>query len=112
MITRLSIALPFRLSPTKPSTRNVALNLSRRAIVGSAPRCAIKSSRRYSYNAFETTSNFSPFVPPDPSSLPKPQPPKQYRRLITWGRRLLLLGGVAGTLYLADRCFNYSALTR
>src|SRR5438128_603015 len=101
--------LPFHLSSRQFPARKILSGVSQRA---SSPRIVFRSGRHASLNAFETTSGFSPFVPPHPSSLPKPQPPKQYPRLIRWGRRLLILSGLTGSAYLIDRFFNYSSLTR
>ncbi|KAK6502174.1 hypothetical protein TWF506_002767 [Arthrobotrys conoides] len=61
---------------------------------------------------FDQPREFSPFVPPPPSSLPPPRPPKQYPRLIKWGRRFLYVFLFGGALYCVDRFFNYSAFIR
>ncbi|KAI9675082.1 MAG: hypothetical protein M1817_001490 [Caeruleum heppii] len=58
------------------------------------------------------TQQFQPFAPPSPSSLPKPTPPKHYRRLRKYTRRLVYLGLGLGGLYIADRQFYASSLTR
>ncbi|KAK6353284.1 hypothetical protein TWF696_005258 [Orbilia brochopaga] len=61
---------------------------------------------------FDQPRNFSPFVPPSPTSLPPPRPPKQYPRLLKFGRRLLYFSIFGGVIYCIDRFFNYSAFTR
>ncbi|KAF3921750.1 hypothetical protein ABW21_db0209892 [Orbilia brochopaga] len=61
---------------------------------------------------FDQPRNFTPFVPPSPTSLPPPRPPRQYPRLIKYGRRLLYFSIFGGTVYCVDRFFNYSAFTR
>ena len=55
---------------------------------------------------------FRPFVPPTPSSLPKPAPPKTYRRTRKSIRRLLYLALALGIVYEADKYFLYSSLAR
>ena len=58
------------------------------------------------------TQQFQPFAPPSPSSLPKPGPPKVYRRLRKWTRRLVYLAIGTGVLYAVDQRFIASSLTR
>lgn len=58
------------------------------------------------------TERYQAFTPPSPQSLGKPSPPKQYRRSIKWGRRLLYVSAVAGVLYLVDTQLYASAITR
>lgn len=55
---------------------------------------------------------FSPLVPPPPSSLPKAQAAKQYKRTRKWLRRLFYLSVLVGGAHLTDRYFLYSSLTR
>lgn len=59
------------------------------------------------------TQQFQPFVPPAPSSLPRPKPPKIFRRSRKWTRRLLIFL-ISGTIvgYGIDRQFYESSLTR
>lgn len=57
-------------------------------------------------------SVFKPFVPPAPTSLPKPAPPKTYRRTRKTIRRLLYLAIGLGIAYEVDKFFLYSSLTR
>lgn len=58
------------------------------------------------------TQQFQPFAPPAPTSLPKPSPPKLYRRLRKWTRRFLYLAVGTGLLYAVDQQFIASSLTR
>lgn len=57
-------------------------------------------------------SDFKPFVPPTPTSLPKPAPPKTYRRTRKIIRRLLYLATGLGIAYEVDKFFLYSSLAR
>ena len=58
------------------------------------------------------TPDFNAFVPPSPSSLPKPAPPKYYPRTRKWTRRIIYitLGGIA--IYGVDKYFLYASITR
>jgi len=58
------------------------------------------------------TERFQAFAPPSPQSLGKAAPPKQYRRSLKWGRRLLYVSAVTGALYLIDTQIYASAITR
>ena len=58
------------------------------------------------------TQRFQAFAPPPPSSLPKAAPPKTYRRTRKWTRRLVFLSLGAGILYVVDKQFYASSLTR
>ncbi|MCJ1308250.1 hypothetical protein MMC25_001903 [Agyrium rufum] len=58
------------------------------------------------------TQEYQAFAPPPPSSLPKPGPPKTYRRTRKWGRRFVYLGLGVGTLWALDSQFYASSLTR
>ncbi|KUJ14369.1 ABC transporter [Mollisia scopiformis] len=58
------------------------------------------------------SERFQQFVPPSPESLGKAAPAKQYRRSIKWGRRLLIISGVTGILYLIDSQFYASSISR
>lgn len=55
---------------------------------------------------------FAAFVPPSPSSLPKPSPPKSSSRRRRWSRRLAYAAVGLGALYGLDRYFLYSSLLR
>lgn len=58
------------------------------------------------------TQRFQPLTPPSPASLGKPIPAKQYYRSRKWGRRLLYVSAITGTVYLLDTQFYASSLTR
>ena len=62
--------------------------------------------------AFRTPSRRSPITPPDPSTLPRATPAKHYRKTRRWLRRLLYTTATLGSVYLADRFFYASSLTR
>lgn len=66
-----------------------------------------RSVRRYLQ-----TQQFQPFAPPSPSSLPKPAPPKDYRRLRKWTHRLVYVGLGTAVLYALDTQFYASSFTR
>ncbi|KAI0805106.1 ABC1 family-domain-containing protein [Xylaria sp. FL0064] len=55
---------------------------------------------------------FEPLRPPSPSSLGKPQAARQFKKGRKWGRRLLIIGAVTGTLYLVDRTVFASGVGR
>jgi aarF domain-containing kinase len=60
-----------------------------------------------------TTTRFQPFVPPPPSSLPRPKPVRQISpRTRKNLRRFLYAAGALGTLYAADVWLNYATFTR
>ncbi|KAL5333879.1 ABC1 family-domain-containing protein [Aspergillus crustosus] len=65
-----------------------------------------------SLRRFVHSSEFQPFVPPSPSSLGKPTPPKTYRRTRRWLRRLFYLSIATGTIYVLDTQFYAASLTR
>jgi len=77
-----------------------SIHLSRQATGFSAPRRHLQTQR------------FQSFTPPSPESLGKAAPPKQYRRSIKWGRRLLYVSAVTGVLYLLDTQLYASSVTR
>ncbi|KLJ08863.1 aarF domain-containing kinase [Blastomyces silverae] len=58
------------------------------------------------------SQRFQPFVPPSPSSLSKPGPPKTYPRTRKWLRRLFYITLGGGVVYGIDRQFYASCLTR
>lgn len=58
------------------------------------------------------TQQYQAFAPTPPGSLPKAAPPKTYRRTRKWGRRLLYLAGGIGLLYVIDKQYYASSLTR
>ncbi|KAF2817087.1 ABC1-domain-containing protein [Mytilinidion resinicola] len=60
------------------------------------------------------SQQFSPLLPPDPASLPKPRirktkPPFRRRK---WVRRLFFFSATVGVVYAIDTQFNASAITR
>jgi len=68
---------------------------------------------RRTYLVPTTATRFTPFVPPSPSSLPKPRPTRQISpRTRKYLRRLVYTTTALGTLYLTDAFFNYSTFTR
>lgn len=52
------------------------------------------------------------FAPPSPSELGRPVPAKTYDRTRKWLRRLLYLSAATGVVYVVDRQFYASSLTR
>ena len=76
------------------------------------PLCAHPSTFRTKVVYRCLHSDFRPFVPPTPSSLPKPASPKTYRRTrkcLKWLRNIAVGLGIA---YGVDKYFLYSSLTR
>jgi aarF domain-containing kinase len=58
-------------------------------------------------------TRFQPFVPPPPSSLPKPKPPAEFSpRTLKILRRLFYTAGALGTFWAADHYLNYATFTR
>jgi aarF domain-containing kinase len=86
-------------------TRSLSSNTSSIAFRNKA--VSFKSARR-----FMKTERFQAFAPPSPQSLGKAAPPKQYRRSLKWGRRLLCFSAVTGALYLIDTQLYASAIAR
>jgi aarF domain-containing kinase len=66
-------------------------------------------SRRHIYNQ---TRLGDAFAPPPPSSLPKPAPPRTYKRSRKWARRLIYTAIGLGVLYGLDQQFSASSITR
>lgn len=79
-------------------------------------RCLSHSHRNIPPSAIRQrsiqTQHYQPFTPPPPSSLPKPAPPKQYRRTRKWTRRLAWFTVGVGLLYGIDRQFYASSIAR
>ena len=70
---------------------------------------------RYSHQfarTFSQSRNLAAFAPPTPSSLGKAVPAKQYRRTRKWIRRLGYLSLFGVVIYVVDRKFYASSLTR
>lgn len=59
-----------------------------------------------------TQSQYQPFAPPSPDSLPKSAPPRQYTRTRRWTRRTLYVALAIGAAWGLDRQFYGSSLTR
>lgn len=68
------------------------------------------STRRSIYT--QSIGRGDPFVPPAPSSLPKPSAPKTYPRTRRWARRLAYTAVGLGIIYGLDRQFNTSGIAR
>ena len=58
------------------------------------------------------TQQFQPFAPPNPTSLPKAAPAKQYRRTRKWIRRLIYALVTVGILHEVDKRYYASSITR
>ena len=71
-------------------------------------------SQRYTLlpRRYLQTERFQAFAPTPPSSLPKPAPPKTYRRTRKWLRRLIYLALGSTAVWGLDRQFYASSLTR
>lgn len=93
---------PFNLCA--PCLRNLRIN-SRLTRLGSPIR-VFPQKRNISSQQFE------PFVPPPPNSLPEAAPPRQYRKLRRWARRLGYLALGLGVAYGVDRQFYASSIRR
>lgn len=57
-------------------------------------------------------NEFTPFVPPSPSSLGKAAAAKSYTRTRKWLRRLFYISLTTGVIYVVDRTFYASSLAR
>ncbi|RYP82528.1 hypothetical protein DL769_001634 [Monosporascus sp. CRB-8-3] len=62
--------------------------------------------------SIQTHSPFEPLRPPSPDSLGKPRVAREYKRGRKWGRRILALSAVVGTVYLVDRQAFASGIAR
>ncbi len=92
---------PFNLCA--PCLRNLQIN-SRLTRLGSPIRVIqVRNIARH---------QFEPFVPPPPKSLPEAAPPRQYRKLRRWARRLGYLALGVGIAYGVDRQFYASSIKR
>lgn len=58
------------------------------------------------------TQQFQPFTPPSLSSLGKATPAKTYRQTRRWARRLFYLAFGTGVIYVLDRQYYASSITR
>ena len=61
---------------------------------------------------FSTSKYARAFTPPDPSSLGRAQPARQYKKSRKWLRRLIYLSAFTGVAWAVDRQFYASALGR
>ncbi|KAL7621584.1 hypothetical protein AAE478_008909 [Parahypoxylon ruwenzoriense] len=61
------------------------------------PRRLIRQTR-----SVQTGSSFEPLRPPSPASLGKPRAAREFKRSRKWGRRLLILSVITGTIYVID----------
>lgn len=69
--------------------------------------------RTQTRRTLQTSAPFQPLRgPPSPSSLGQPRPARSFRRTTRWARRLLILLGVGGALYLVDRQVYASGVAR
>ncbi|KAI0008631.1 ABC1-domain-containing protein [Xylariaceae sp. FL0662B] len=68
--------------------------------VARSPNCLCGASQTRSMQA---STRFEPLRPPSPSSLGKPKAARDFRRSRKWGRRLLILTAITGTIYIVDR---------
>lgn len=70
-------------------------------------------ARMPSWRSVQTQSSpFEPLRPPSPSSLGQPKAARQFKGSQKWGRRLLIIGAVAGGLYLVDQAVFASGVGR
>ena len=69
-------------------------------------------STLFSFRRSLQTQQFQPFAPPNPKSLPKATPAKQYRRSRKWARGLLYLALGTGVVWGLDSQYYASSLTR
>ena len=76
------------------------------------PRCTSIAPPQHAIRRYATTIGQEPFAPLSPELLGKPQPARQYRRTIKWGRRLLYLALGTGVVWGIDRQMYASALAR
>ena len=92
-----------------------ALGLCARCLRPSKDAKVLAKSGLFSPNIprrFLQIQEFQPFAPPNPSSLPKPVPPRTYRRSRQWSRPLLYFALGTSVLIVLDKKYYASALTR
>ncbi|KAI9050440.1 hypothetical protein LZ554_005604 [Drepanopeziza brunnea f. sp. 'monogermtubi'] len=97
-------------SPTtfhRVSSRNFHRHHGQRPSIALVRKAIPKSSIRSIQN-----QRFQSFTPPSPESLGKAVPAKHFPRSLKWGRRLLYVTAVTGTLYLLDTQLYASSITR
>lgn len=114
--TTAAIRTPIRSYTTSITSRFPLLQTCRSQGSGAAATKSLLVSSSPLPRTFHTSrvlaQRFSPLVPPPPSSLPKAQAAKQYKRTRKWLRRLFYLAVLVGGAHLTDRYFLYSSLTR
>ena len=100
---------PFAAQSFRQISRRTRHTLCTQQSSASPPcrRTIFNDPRRYLQ-----TQRYESFAPPSPESLGKAAPPKQYRRSIKWGRRLLFVSATTGLLYLVDTQLYASSITR
>ncbi len=94
---------------TGPAWRRVPLHDDARAHLSRRSAC---QTRTPPIRSIQTHSPFEPLRPPSPSSLGNPRAAREYTRGRKWGRRILVLLAVSGTVYLADRQAFASGIAR
>lgn len=99
--TRLSCAGSRSLS-TCPTTA-----AARRQLRPTPPR-----SHLFQHRCYQSQPAFEPLRPPSPESLGKPKTAREYKRSRRWGRRLLTLLAIGGTIYAVDSTFCASGFGR
>ena len=87
----------------------VSLPLRHRSHRPPGPHLPSAITRRYT-TAGARQQRFTPLVPPDPASLPKRKPRSRRRAALL--RYSLYTGVAVGAVYLADRLWNASSVTR
>lgn len=97
--TTTTTARHLLLSPVKSSYRSTVSPILR--------------LQQTTHRAIQTSAPFQPLRgPPPPSSLGQPREARSFRRTTKWTRRLLILLGIGGTLYLVDRQVYASGIAR
>ncbi|KAF3007010.1 hypothetical protein E8E14_008779 [Neopestalotiopsis sp. 37M] len=96
------------LSRDASTLRRLSTPTLRRAAAPPQQKHISSTPRRH----VQTTSQFQPMRPPSPESLGKPKAAREFKRSRKWTRRLLILVGVGGSLYLADRQLFASGVGR
>ncbi|KAK5106430.1 hypothetical protein LTS08_000549 [Lithohypha guttulata] len=77
-----------------------------------APPPLSRSPLLHSRRLLSSSRHVAAFAPPDPASLGKAQPARQYKKTRKWLRRLLYVGVFTGVVWAADNQFYAAALTR
>ena len=60
----------------------------------------------------QQSAPFQPLKPPSPAELGAPRKARAFKKTTRWGRRILILTAVGGTLYLLDRQLYASGVLR